>query len=579
MKTGQTVEFKPETVAEAYLALLATRDVDYLFGNSGTDFPPLVEALAKGRNLGWQMPEPIIVPHENVGVAMAHGYYMVTGRPQAMMVHVGLGTANSINGLFNASRQNIPVLFTAGRTPITEGGLLGSRNNYINWAQEQFDQGGMLREFVKWDYELRHPSQIESVVDRALAIAKSEPCGPVYLTLPREVLASALGETKIGKRTTIAPMSPPSADPDTLDEVAKLLGNAKNPMVITANGGRTPETAQALTRLAETWAIPVIQYRPRYLALPTEHPMFCGFDPHAMLPEADLILVVDCDVPWIPDTAKISPECKIVHIGVDPLFSRYPVRGFRTDIALAGSLAPTLDLLNEKTERYAGSATKIAARRAAVSQQSADYRLRMRMGPGATQTSGQISVKWMTHCINAVADENTIIVNEYPLVLEELTINQPGRYFSHPPSGGLGWGMGAALGAKLGRPDATVICAIGDGAYMFGNPTPAHFIGEAHGLPVLYVINNNARWGAVHRATLGMYPKGHAAGADKPPFSVLEPSPRFEEIVRASGGYGERVEDPNEMLPALKRALNAVKNEKRQAVLNVCTEVSYARTS
>ena len=119
MKTGQPVEFKPETVAEAYLALLASRDVDYLFGNSGTDFPPLVEALAKGRALGWQMPEPIIVPHENVGVAMAHGYYMVTGRPQAMMVHVGLGTANSINGIFNASRQNIPILFTAGRTPLT----------------------------------------------------------------------------------------------------------------------------------------------------------------------------------------------------------------------------------------------------------------------------------------------------------------------------------------------------------------------------------------------------------------------------------------------------------------------------
>ena len=153
MKIGQPVEIKPETVAEAYLALLASRDVDYLFGNSGTDFPPLVEALAKGQALGWKMPEPIIVPHENVGVAMAHGYYMVTGRPQAMMVHVGLGTANSINGIFNAARQNIPILFTAGRTPLTEGGQLGSRNNYINWAQEQFDQAGMLREFVKWDYQ------------------------------------------------------------------------------------------------------------------------------------------------------------------------------------------------------------------------------------------------------------------------------------------------------------------------------------------------------------------------------------------------------------------------------------------
>ena len=109
---------------------------------------------------------------------MAHGYAMVTGKPQAMMVHVGVGTANSLNGLINASRQNIPILFTAGRTPITESGALpAARNNYIHWAQEHFDQGGMLREFVKWDYELRHAEQVETVIDRALAIAQERAAG------------------------------------------------------------------------------------------------------------------------------------------------------------------------------------------------------------------------------------------------------------------------------------------------------------------------------------------------------------------------------------------------------------------
>src|SRR5206468_3008745 len=93
----------------------------------------------------------VIVPHENLGVAIAHGYTMITGRPQAMMVHVGVGTANAVNGLMNASRMNIPLLFSAGRTPLTESGALpGARNNYIHWAQEHFDQGGMLREFMKW---------------------------------------------------------------------------------------------------------------------------------------------------------------------------------------------------------------------------------------------------------------------------------------------------------------------------------------------------------------------------------------------------------------------------------------------
>src|SRR4051812_48495586 len=148
---------KADTAAEAWLALLATRGVEYLFANGGTDFAPVAEAYAKAQKLGSPLPKIVIVPHENLGVAMAHGYAMVTGKPQAMMVHVGVGTANALNGLINASRQNVPILFTAGRTPLTEsGGVTAARNNYIHWAQEHFDQAGMVREFVKWDYELRH---------------------------------------------------------------------------------------------------------------------------------------------------------------------------------------------------------------------------------------------------------------------------------------------------------------------------------------------------------------------------------------------------------------------------------------
>ena len=131
-RTGQTLD----SVAERYLDLLASRGIDFIFGNAGTDFPPLIEALAQARHTGRPTPRPIVVPHENVAVAMAHGYYMVTGRMQAVMVHVGLGTANAINGLFNAARLNIPMLLAAGRTPINEGGVFGGRNNYINWAQE-----------------------------------------------------------------------------------------------------------------------------------------------------------------------------------------------------------------------------------------------------------------------------------------------------------------------------------------------------------------------------------------------------------------------------------------------------------
>ena len=190
-----------------------------------------------------------------------------------------------------------------------------------------------------------------------------------------------------------------------------------------------------------------------------------------------------------------------------------------------------------------------------------------------------ITGKWLSACMNRLLDERTILVNEYPTVLEEMVITEPGRYFGNASAGGLGWGMGAALGAKLAAPDRTVICAVGDGAYMFGNPTAAHYVSEAMRLPVLFIIANNARWAAVHRSTLATYPKGFASATKAPPFATLEPSPRFEHVIQASGGHGERVTEPQELMPALERAMKVVVDEKRQALLNVCLEASYVKTS
>ena len=578
MKAEDPVRFEPATAAQAWLGQLAARGIEYLFANGGTDFAPMAEAYAAGRANGWRMPHPVIVPHENLGVAMAHGFTMLTGRPQAMMVHVGVGTANSINGLINAARMQIPILFTAGRTPLTESGaVFGARNNYIHWAQEHFDQGAMLREFVKWDYELKHPEQVGAALDRALAIATSEPQGPVYLTLPREILAAPLQNHQSGERPLLTAASPPGVDPDKLEEVSQLLANAKQPLLITANAGRTARAAAAVTALAERFAIPVVHYRPRYLALSTEHPMHAGWEPHALLAEADLVLVVDCDVPWLISQANPKPEAKVVHIGPDPLFARYPMRSFRTDIALTGLVAPALAQLLERALAHAPSESTLAARRDATAARNEAARRRGRSGIASLPPT--LNGKYASACLNSIQGADTILVNEYPLVLEEIEIREPCRYFASAPAGGLGWGLGAALGAKLAAPEKTVICAVGDGAYMFGNPTPAHFVSEGMKLPVLFVVFNNARWAAVHRSTLGMYPKGAAAQAEEPPFAVLEPSPRFENVVAASGGYGVQVSEPRELMPALERALRVVREEKRQALVNVRLEAIYAKTS
>jgi acetolactate synthase-1/2/3 large subunit len=253
------------------------------------------------------------------------------------------------------------------------------------------------------------------------------------------------------------------------------------------------------------------------------------------------------------------------------------LRGFRTNVALAGAVGSTLQALCRSAQKHAATPTLIEERRAAVSKKSEEIRLKGRAGFERTPPS--ISAKWLSACLNRLMDDGTILVNEYPTVLEEMVITQPGQYFGNASAGGLGWGMGAALGAKLASPDKTIICAVGDGSYMFGNPTAVHYVSEAMRLPVLFIIANNARWAAVHRSTLSTYPDGVASKTTKPPFATLEPSPRFEHVIRASGGHGERVSEPSELIPALERALKVVREEKRQALLNVCLEASYVKTS
>src|SRR5664279_5371627 len=165
--TGQ----RPAIAAEAFLRALADHGADYLFANPGTDFPPIVEAFSRAKKTNAKVPRPVLVPHENLAVAMAHGAYLMNGRPQAVMVHVNVGTANTINNLTNLSRDRVPLILAAGRTPISEKGTFGSRSRPIHWAQEMFDQAGMLRELVKWDYELRNANQIGDVVSRGVDVA------------------------------------------------------------------------------------------------------------------------------------------------------------------------------------------------------------------------------------------------------------------------------------------------------------------------------------------------------------------------------------------------------------------------
>jgi acetolactate synthase I/II/III large subunit len=558
---------QPGNVAGAYLALLADRGVDYLFGNAGTDFAPLIEAYVQAAQNGTAVPRPILATHENLAVAMAHGYGMVSRRIPAVMVHVSVGTANMICAAMNAARENVAVLLTAGRSPLTETGLPGSRDGYIHWAQEMYDQAGMIREIVKWDYELRNAEQLTTVVDRALAIAATEPRGPVYLSLPREVIAAPAAEAA-PPPSRFGAAAPAAPDAGAIAAAAHLIAGAKRPLIVTANAGRDAAAFTALAQFAERFAVPVVQHRPRYFSLPSSHPMNLGFDPARLVPKADVIVVIESDVPWLPNRVTPADDCKIIQCGLDPLFTRYPIRGFAADLAITGSALATLSALSAALDGDV-EADLIASRRRWVADERAELTAAWKGALDAAARRSPSDPAWVSHCIGRAKDPQAMVINEYTLFPEHCSFEGPDLYFGSSSASGLGWGAGAALGAKLARPDREVIAVLGDGAYMFSNPAAAHHAAALHELPLLFVVMNNSMWGAVERSTLAMYPEGLAARSNEPPFVRLGRLPAFEDICKAAGGYGEWVDDPAALPGALQRALAAVRNEKRQALLNV----------
>ncbi len=549
---------------EVFLRALAEHGVDYFFANPGTDFPPIVEAFTRGRERNAKLPRPVLVPHENLAVAMAHGAYVMTGRPQAVMVHVNVGTGNTINNLINLARDRVPLILAAGRTPITEKGSFGSRSRQIHWGQEMFDQAGMVREMVKWDYELRMPEQIADVVARAHEVAMTSPRGPVYLVLPREPLSASLAEPPASPPRPVA--AAPHPDPAAIEQLAAWIAQAKRPLIITAGPGIDTNAVAALAKLAERAAIAVCCHNPRSVALPSRHPMHAGFDSGPLVGEADLIIVIESDAPWYPAAQQPGAGCRVVHIGEDPAFVRHPMRNFPTDLSIAATVATALTALDAALARAKLDTAKVDARRARFAERHDARRAKMaQQGQGGDH----ITAAHFSRAVGEAVGADAIIFNEYPLSLDHCPREQPGTFYGLSTAGGLGWGLGAALGAKLAAPDRFVVATIGDGAYMFANPTVGHWVSAKFGLPTLTVIYNNSRYGAVRRATLSMFKDG-AAGEDDGRFLAdLDPSPAFEQLVRVQGGHGERVERPEDLAPALARARDAVLNDRRQALVNV----------
>ncbi|MEX5729914.1 acetolactate synthase-1/2/3 large subunit [Rhodovulum iodosum] len=547
------------TAGSAIFPRLGALGVDYVFVNSGTDFPPIIEGLARAMADGQRLPRAIACPHEHAAMGMAHGVWLMTGRPQAVMLHTNVGLANGAIGAINAACEHVPMILMSGRTPVAEGGRFGARTVPIGWGQEMFDQAALVREACKWDYELRFPEQIGPVLDRAHAIAQSTPKGPVYLSLPREVLCEELPAEAVAAPPTLRPAGV-APDPAALRTAADWLASAQRPLVIAQRGCGSAAAFAAFGQWASDWAMPVASWWATHLAIATDHPCHVGADPGPYLADADVVLVVNALAPWWPDKHPLAPGAKVIQLGPDPLFARFPMRSFPADLAIAGETAAALPaLIGAMADRPPGSTAE--ARRA---------RLAARPVPAAP-SPGRLTKAQVAAALGHALDDETTVFSELGVPLSALPRRTHRSWFQEPHSGGLGWAFPAAMGAKLAAPDRVVVATMGDGSYIFANPTACHQIAEALGLALLVVVVNNAEWGAVRASVAQLYPEGMAAKTNAMPLTGLAPSPDFCQTAQASRAWARRVERAEELDAAIADGLAAVADG-RLALLDVQVE-------
>jgi acetolactate synthase I/II/III large subunit len=563
-----------------FLQALVDLGVEYIFANLGTDHVSLIEALAEWDREGRKHPEMILCPHEVVAVHMAAGFALSTGRAQAVFVHVDAGTANACMAIQNLFRYRIPVLLFAGRAPFTiHGELTGSRDSYVHFVQDPFDIASIVRPYVKWEYSLPSGVVVKEALARASAFAESDPKGPVYMMLPRETLAEEWDDAAM-------PAYPPARygsvqaggiEQARVERIADALMRAENPIALTAYLGRKPQAVAALERLARLCGIRVAEFNSIDLNIAQDSPCFGGFDPAPLLENADLGLLLDSDVPFVPQYAKRASAIEWIQIDIDPLKSDFPMWGFPTDMRVQADCGTVLGQICEVIEARADAAfRKRIERRIASWREAREAAAQRRAAARANKgVSSALSPAFLFATLNEKLSQDDIVVNEAirnaPLLQEHIRRTKAGSYVGLA-GGGLGFSGGMALGLRLAQPDRRIVQVIGDGGFHFSSPDSVYAVAQQYRIPIFTIVLDNGGWQAVKSAVQRVYPKGVAAETDR--FQSHLTSGRqgerrdFSAVAKAFGAHGECVTEPDELASAVDRCLAAL-DDGQAAVLHV----------
>lgn len=552
------------TVAQRLLELAKQLGVNYIFSNLGSDHPAFIEAFAHLQEQGQadRMPQVIVCPHEMTALSAAHGYTMVTGRPQMVLVHVDVGTQNLGGSVHNAARARIPAIIVAGLSPLTAGGeRTGSRNEFIHYTQDTPRQQEIVGQYMKWCYELRAAETVDEVLLRGVQIATSAPEGPVYITGAREIWDEPVSPA--GEALADWPRPQLGGLPgQAVKELFDALCQAERPLLITSYLGRQPRAVEGLIQLSERLGIGVCEVSPHQcMNFPGNHPHHLGYRRNHLIDQADLILMVDVDVPWLPSKVKPATGARLFHIDSDPLKERLGSWHFPTQRSFQADSVQVLEQLLSVNETIASD--KRAARLGWIEQN--------RETSNPVPTGEAITAGELSEAVAELVSERTIIVFEEPssteIIPAVLRMSTPGSYFASGGAG-LGWGINAAIGAKLARPDAEIISLVGDGCYLFGVPSSAYWVAGTYRTPQLTIIYNNGGWHSPRLSTVWVHPQGSAAQNDTY-WVTIGAGARLADIAAATGGAEAfQVSQRDALRDTLRRALETVR-QGRSAVVDV----------
>lgn len=569
---GQRREYRmrADQAAEALAASMKLNGIDRLWFVSGSELAFFQETAVKHGVLGKPAPQIMTMTHENAALAAACGETVVTGRPAAAAFHVECGLINAGGAIHNADRGRYPVLITSGYPPSAEmGSVPGARSSFIQWYQQIRDQGELLRQYMRWDHKLAPYDNAGLVISRAVQVMMSEPRGPAYLALPREAAMTPIETARFPLAEHLRPAGTPAADRTELRQAAEWLLRAENPLICVSRYGDNVAGVSALQQLAETLGARVMA-DPFRMNFPGLHPLHRGapgIEPTP--PGTDCVLVIETVVPWQPASFDPDPSTRVVRLAIDPIERMTPIYEFPSDLSITADPAKAVPALLEDLRSLM---TPEQRRRCQSRRERYETEGRARLAAAtdaaeADRARGIISPRWLSHEIGQTLEPETIITHE--LVDSSLfNRSRPGTLVGTGGSS-IGWAASAAIGVKVAAGDRPVVACVGDGSWMFGNPQVTVWASAFHRAPVLFIVWNNRGYRTGTAEVLRSYPEGYAARDRDLTGGWFDPCPNYSGEAAASGAYGEKVTEPKEVGPAIRRALDAIARDRVPAVLDM----------